>query len=126
MRNLKRINHFVKVLKMTIKKKFQSAQDIVADNLDKVSGPTSRAGATLERIAKMAKAGVGNGAIKAQLEDNSHTGKKYSTEQIEGFKQLYTDAETKVGITAAQARALMADKARNPNDLPPDGALNPS
>lgn len=111
---------------MTIKKKFQSAQDIVADNLEKMSGPTSRAGATLERIAKMAKAGVGNGAIKAQLEDNSHTGKKYSTEQIEGFKQLYTDAETKVGITSAQARALMADKARNTNDLPPDGALNPS
>jgi len=110
---------------MTIQKKLKGIQDSVVDNLDKVSGPTSRAGVTLERIAKMAKAGVGNRAISAQLEDNSHTGKKYSSEQIEGFKQLFTDVKTKVGITAAQAGALMDDKAGDPKAVPPDAALDP-
>lgn len=96
---------------MTIQKKLKSMQDSVVDNLDKVSGPTSRAGVTLERIAKMAKAGVSNRTISTQLEDNSHTGQKYSSEQIEGFKNLFADVETKVGITAAQARAMINDQA---------------
>ena len=105
---------------MTISKKINTVQDSVVDTLDKVSGSTSRAGVTLERIAKMAKAGVGNRAISAQLEDNSHTRQQYSPQEIESFKKLFKDVETKVGVTAAQARALIEDEVKNSKAAPPD------
>ncbi|MFW7342562.1 hypothetical protein V0R37_13615 [Pollutimonas sp. H1-120] len=109
---------------MTISKKINSMQDSIVDTLDKVSGPSSRAGVTLERIAKMAKAGVGNRAIAVQLEDNSHTRQQYSPQEIESFKKLFKDVETKVGVTATQARALIEDQVKNPKAAPPDAKYN--
>jgi hypothetical protein len=58
---------------MDISKKFISVKDGAVDTIDKVSGPTSRAGVTLERIAKLAKAGVSARTIGTQLGDNSRT-----------------------------------------------------
>lgn len=107
---------------MTISNKIK---DTIVDSLDKVSTPTSRVGVTIERIVKMANAGVSNRAIVAQLEDNSHSGQKYSEEQVDGFKKLYKDAETKVGVAASQARALISDQQEAAGGLPPDVVPNP-
>lgn len=107
---------------MTISKKLKSMKDAAVDNIDKASGPTSRAGVTLERIAKMAKAGVSARAIATQLEDNSRTGQQYTVEHVEGFKMLFKDVQTKVGVTSAQARAMMTDQESTKNADSPMGA----
>lgn len=107
---------------MTISKKLKSIKDAAIDSIDKASGPTSRAGVTLERIAKMTKAGVSARAIATQLEDNSHTRQQYTVEHVEGFKMLFKDVQTKVGVTAAQARAMMADQQSTKNTNAQTGA----
>jgi hypothetical protein len=112
---------------MTISKKLKSMKDAAIDSIDKASGPTSRAGGTLERIAKMTKAGVSARAIATQLEDNSHTRQQYTVEHVEGFKMLFKDVQTKVGVTAAQARAMMADQQNVKNtNAPTVAAPNPT
>ncbi|MFC5550003.1 hypothetical protein [Massilia aerilata] len=95
---------------MTIVKKLKSIKDAAVDTIGKVSDPASRAGVTLERVAKMAKAGVGNRAIASQLTDNSRTGQVYTTDHVEGFKMMFKDVQTKVGVTAAQTRTIIADQ----------------
>lgn len=95
---------------MKITKTINAMNDVAVDMIDKVSGSTSRAGVSVDRVGKMAKGGVGTRTIATQMTENSHTGQVYKAEHIEGIKMLFKDVQTKVGVTAAQARALMADQ----------------
>jgi hypothetical protein len=112
---------------MTISRELKFVKNSVVDAIDKASGPTSRAGVTVERIAKMAKAGVSSRTIATQLADNSHTGQIYTAGHIDSFKMLFTDVQTKVGVTAAQAQAMINDQQSTKDaDMPTDVAWDPS
>ncbi|ELV2844686.1 hypothetical protein VU607_01420 [Enterobacter cloacae] len=81
--------------------------------LDKVASPASRAGNTVERAAKMAKAGVDKTAIAAQLSSGSSTGHKYTPDQVETMVVLYEDCSTKVPLTKSATQALIKDAVEN-------------
>jgi hypothetical protein len=109
---------------MTISRELKFVKNSVVDAIDKASGPTSRAGVTVERIAK---AGVSSRTIATQLADNSHTGQIYTAGHIDSFKMLFTDVQTKVGVTAAQAQAMINDQQSTKDaDMPTDVAWDPS
>ncbi|MCW9739050.1 hypothetical protein L2V80_05060 [Proteus mirabilis] len=90
-----------------------------SDALDKISSPTSRAGYTVERAAKMLAAGVCPEAIAAQMNKNSAQGNTYTPEQVTGFGNLYEDCKTKVPVSREAATALINDATENsPNGSP--------
>lgn len=90
--------------------------DTTIDLLDKVSTSTSRAGSTIERAGKMYAKGVPKKVIAVQLTENSKIGNEYTETHVDAYIMLYTDAQTKVGITKSQATALIEDQTRK--DIP--------
>lgn len=96
--------------------------DTTADLLDKVSSPTSRAGSTVERAAKMTQNGVDKDVTALQMTKNSPNGQTYSSADVEAYNKLYEDAKTKVVITSKQATALIKDQK---NSSPDSGNLVP-
>lgn len=97
--------------------------DTTIDLLDKVSTSTSRAGTTIERAGKMYAKGVPKKVIAVQLTENSKSGNEYTETHVDAFIMLYTDAQTKVGITKSQATALIEDQTRDnlPSELQHNG-----
>lgn len=95
---------------MGIRKAIRNAVDTTTDVLEKTSNSTTRAGITVDRVAKMAKAGVQHGVIAQQLTANSRNGNRYTRIHVEGLVMLQDDAATKVGVTAKQATALTRDQ----------------
>lgn len=102
---------------MTKKGKIDQVVDAVvntgSDLLDKVSSPASRAGSTIERVAKMARSGVVPTAIAAQLSSGSPTGHQYTTAEVDTMVVVYADCETKVPVTKAATEALIEDAKDN-------------
>ncbi|MEY0006521.1 hypothetical protein AB7W79_10850 [Providencia rettgeri] len=78
--------------------------------IDLTSSPTSRAGHTVHRVGKMDEAKVPHSVIALQLSENSHTNITYEKSEIPTIVKLYKDSATKVGVTKAQARALIKDQ----------------
>ncbi|CUI27480.1 hypothetical protein ACOTJG_28265 [Achromobacter xylosoxidans] len=115
---------------MTIKTTFRKVVNVTTDALEKTSSPTSRAGITVNRVAKMAHAGVQASVIAKQLTENSRNGNRYSRTHVEAFVMLQQDATTKVGVTASQATALIQDQTDNSqtgvSEVTPGGPLAPS
>lgn len=87
--------------------------DTATDLLDKASNPTSRAGHTVERAAKLTREGVDPEVTALQMTKNSANNQTYTANDVNAFAKLYTDTETKVGITAKQTRALIKDQKKN-------------
>jgi peptidyl-tRNA hydrolase len=85
----------------------KSVSDFTTDSIDKISSPASRAGSTVERVGKMRKANVHSEVIALQMTKNSAKKQAYEVRDIEAFEKLYNDTQTKVGITAKQARTLI-------------------
>ncbi|HHT7473893.1 TPA: hypothetical protein ACT15G_005684 [Raoultella planticola] len=102
---------------MAKKNKVEQVIDTVvgtsADVLDKVSSPSSRAGNTVERAAKMAEAGVASAAIAAQLSSGSSTGHQYSTAEVDTLIVLFEDCKTKAPLTKKASLALIDDAKEN-------------
>ncbi|WP_071582770.1 hypothetical protein [Klebsiella variicola] len=102
---------------MTKKNKVDQAVDAVVNTgsslLDKVSSPSSRAGSTIERAARMAEAGVAKTAIAAQLSSGSATGHQYSTAEVDTMVVLFEDCKTKVPLTKKASQALINDAKDN-------------
>ena len=90
--------------------KFRKFTDTLTDQTDKVISPSKRAGLTLERVANMSRKHVKDEVIICQLNANSKTGNKYSSEHIDGFKMLYADAKTRVGVSKTAESALIKDQ----------------
>lgn len=84
--------------------------NVVADVLDKVQTPTTRAGITVSRVAALVHRGVDKEVIALQLSKNSVNGHLYSSIHIDAFEMLMEDAYTKVGITKAQTQGLYQDQ----------------
>lgn len=96
--------------------------DTTVDLLDKVSSPTSRAGTTVERAAKMTREGVDKDVTALQMTKNSPNNQTYTADDVEAYAKLYKDTETKVVITSKQATALIKDQkksASNTGNLAP-------
>jgi hypothetical protein len=98
---------------MVDKNKVDQAVDAVVNTgsslLDKVSSPSSRAGNTIERAAKMAAAGVAKTAIAAQLSSGSSTEHQYSTDEVDTMVVLFEDCKTKAPLTKKASQALIED-----------------
>jgi hypothetical protein len=88
----------------------QKAKDFTIDALDKVSSPGSRAGATVERVAKMCKANVAPEVIALQMKMNSVNNQNYTPDDIKAYAKLYKDTKTRVPLTKAQATAIIEDQ----------------
>jgi len=89
---------------------FQKLTDCTIDQLDKASSAGSRAGTTVERVAKMRKAKVDPEVIALQMTKNSAKGQNYTTDDIKAYAKLYKDTETRVPITKAQTTAIIEDQ----------------
>jgi hypothetical protein len=85
-------------------------KNLITDTLEKVASAASRAGSTTERVGKMAEAGVPASVIAMQLTENSRNGNTYSTAEIPTLVKVYQDSKSAVGVTAAQAQALINDQ----------------
>lgn len=85
------------------------------DALDQLSHPTSRAGVTVKRVAKLVQNGVSPAVIALQLQENSKSKTPYTCEQVQGMAQLFEDCKRRPGITKSQEAALLQDnKTHNP------------
>lgn len=87
--------------------------DKTVDAFEKVQSPASRAGHSIERVAKLSKARVDPEVIALQMTKNSKIGQVYTKDDILTLNKLYNDCETKVAITSAQTSALMDDQNEN-------------
>jgi hypothetical protein len=87
--------------------------DKLSEVIDNVSTPTSRAGFTVNRVGTMRKAGVSLGVIALQMSENSQTGQKYTTKEIQALEKVYKDCKTKACITKKQAQALTKDSCQD-------------
>lgn len=94
--------------------------DSAKDAIEKFTGPTQRAGASVQRAYALVEAGVDPAVAALQMSKNSATGVKYTPDVVLGFHALYKDCQTKVVVTAAQASALIDDQATG---VPFDGKL---
>lgn len=101
--------------KKVVEKVLHAVTDAGSQALDKVSSPASRSGTTIERVGKMAAAGVSDRAIAAQLSDGSATGHEYTVSEVGGMKSLFADCHTKVPVTKSAAEALIEDAKPNPS-----------
>ena len=77
--------------------------------IDKIRTPGSRAGNTVERVGKLAKAGVCHKAIAAQMTHNSKNGITYTEQDIQTLNKVYKDSKSGVLINSAQAKAMKRD-----------------
>lgn len=87
-----------------------TTSDFVENTIDKVSTPSSRAGSSIERIAKMDHANVDKEVIALQMTKNSARGHEYTTKDVETCSKIYSDSITKVVVTADQSRVLISDQ----------------
>ena len=99
-----------------MKKTMNKVINTATDTIDKVAGPTSRTGSTVERVAKMRRAGISRKVISEQLTANSAKGHKYSKKDVKACEKIYADCETRVVVTSAQATALIDDQTHNGNN----------
>lgn len=92
--------------------------DSATDLIQKVATPASRAGASVERVGRMIKAGVAPEVIALQMTMNSPKGVNYTPDKIVAYGELYEDSKTKAPITAKQTRSLIEDQhaQRNADD----------
>ncbi|MEM6050513.1 hypothetical protein AAH450_08005 [Erwinia sp. P7711] len=102
-------------------KVLDAAADAGSHALDKASSPTSRSGMVIERVGKMAAAGVADDVIAAQLSSGSATKHKYTVSEVGGMKALFADCHTKVPVSKPVAKALIEDATSNP--APTGGGL---
>lgn len=93
-----------------MKRSIQTATDITTDLLDKIVCQTSRAGSSVERIAKMANANVSANVIALQMTENSNNGNTYTAEDVEMLTNFYGDCKSNVLVTKKIARALINDQ----------------
>lgn len=91
--------------------------DGINDGIEKVSTPQSRVGAAAARVGRMAENGVDLEVIALQMTRNSPNKHPYTATHAEALAWAYEDAKTKSVVTAAQARALIADEKRQDDDL---------
>ncbi|MFL1404374.1 hypothetical protein ACJO2E_03385 [Marinobacter sp. M1N3S26] len=87
-----------------------SVADRTTDLLEKVSSPASRSGSVVERSGKMTEQGVDPEVTALQMTKNSPNGQKYTAQDVDSYAKLYQDSETRVVLTAKQARALIKDQ----------------
>lgn len=108
----------------TLKQAGQDALDFAVD-LDPTTNATSRAGHTVERVGKMDEGNVDHEVIALQLTKNSKHDNQYSADEIPTLVKVYQDNLSTVGITAAQARALIRDQQKQASQASGavDGAL---
>lgn len=88
----------------------KKAKDFTIDSLNKISSPGSRAGATVERVARMRKANVDPEVIALQMTKSSAKKQTYTVNDVQSFEKLYKDTETRVPMTKAKATALIDDQ----------------
>lgn len=74
------------------------------------STPQGRSGATVERVYRLRKAGVGPGTIASQLTENSPTQQEYTIHDVRTMEKLAKDCKTRVPITQKQTDALIKDQ----------------
>lgn len=79
------------------------------DFLGKFTTPAHRAGQVIERVGKMAIAGVPDSAILAMINEGSSSGGTYTKEFVRGAQLLYRDCHTCVPVTKKQANAMISD-----------------
>jgi hypothetical protein len=109
------------LLMTKIKKSLNNAVDTAKDAIDKVSGPTSRAGHCVDRVSKLDNNGVQKSVIAAQLTANSPNKQQYTVQDVDTLLKLAKDVKTKVVITAKQYTALSNDEKNNTPSM--DAAL---
>lgn len=80
-------------------------------NFMKAINTNGRLALTVDRIVKMHEAGISVNTIAQQLTDNSRNKNVYSVQIITGIIALHEDCQSHVGITKAQASALISDQA---------------
>ncbi|WP_052310191.1 hypothetical protein [Pantoea ananatis] len=97
-----------------IDKALNVAADAGSLALEKISSPTSRSGIVIERVGKMAAAGVADNVIAVQLSSGSSTKHEYTVEQVVGMKALFADCHTKVPVSRPVTEALIEDAKSNP------------
>jgi hypothetical protein len=93
-----------------LSKPLKNAADRATDIFEKVSSPSSRAGAVVDRVGKMLNSGVDEEVIALQMTKNSPNGYPYTTEMVRCLGQLAHDSKSNVVITAKQGRALIDDQ----------------
>ena len=97
-----------------IGKALNAAADAGSQVLDKISNPTSRSGIVIERVGKMAAAGVADNVIAAQLSSGSSTKHEYTVSEVIGMKALFADCHTRVPVSRPVTEALIEDATSNP------------
>lgn len=102
-----------------------SAKDGVVDVIEKFTTPADRAGATVDRVGNMDKAGVSKKTIAQQLTDNDRCGQTFEAHEIPTIRKIFNQSLVAPGITAKQARALIQDQAiaDKANEVPEQGHL---
>jgi len=84
--------------------------DSTKDAIEKFTGATHRAGASVQRAYALVEAGVDPAVAALQMSKNSPTDFGYTPEFVRGLHALYRDCQSKVVITSAQASALIDDQ----------------
>jgi hypothetical protein len=106
-------------------KLIDSAKDGITDVIEKFTTPADRAGATIDRVGNMAKAGVSEKTIAQQLTDNDRCGQTYQASEIPTLNKIFNQSQSAPGITAQQARALIQDQSVSgkADEIPGQGHL---
>lgn len=79
-------------------------------DLEKTHNATERAGHTVERAAKLAKAGVPHSVIALQLTEGSSSGQKYVASEVKTLVKIHNDNTSKPNINTKQYKALLKDQ----------------
>ena len=69
------------------------------DVFEKCSTPATRAGNTVERVGKMAEAGVSRKTIASQMTERSRNGVAWTEQRVGVICDLYLESMTQVLIT---------------------------
>ncbi|MEZ8987190.1 hypothetical protein OAI_00100 [Vibrio cyclitrophicus FF160] len=96
-----------------VKKAIEKAADTVTDSIEAVIPATTKAGAVVNRVATLDKAGVDHEVIALQMTKNSARGNTYEKAEIPTIVKLYEDCKTRVPLSAKSARALVKDQEKN-------------
>lgn len=90
-----------------------TATDLISDNIEKVSSPSSRAGFTVERAGRMIEEGISHAVIALQMTESSPNKQTYTSSDVATLGNVYKDSKTKVLLTARATRALINDQKEN-------------
>ncbi|CAM3170239.1 hypothetical protein AB2359_11815 [Vibrio cholerae] len=99
--------------KSKVNNAIEKAADTVTDSIEAVMPATTKAGAVVNRVATMDKAGVDHEVIALQMTKNSARGNTYKKEEIPTLVKLYEDCKTRVPLSAKSARAIVKDQKKN-------------